>query len=303
MIPTQYIPWREVRTSWGSSRSLADYEIRHSGHFVPNDRSGVEHRVLETKFHLLRPGQSDQFAAIRKSCINPHHTVNTAQSCICSQISCGPSLLHMEQLCLCKSPFTWTLAASVYITPRTNIFRVTFSIKFQNSTLVYPLTSYKTSILEACKLSLLCRTIQIAVSGMASCKLLRANMNSSDETDMKPHAFNILLWRTWSSRCFALLHISTFLKLLNWASNRLANWKNNALQCCNGLAVGQPNDAQCLLLHHLATVLTECATGTPTAGWERTALAYKVRAKRCVRTCGRKLYELRNTIQEISLFP
>jgi len=155
MIPTEYIPWREVRTSWGSSRSSTDYEIRHAGHFVPNDRSGVEHRALETKFQLLLPGQSDQFAAIRKSCINPHHTVNMTQSCMCSQISCGPSWLHMQQLCLCKWPFIWTLAASVYITHRTYIFRVTISIKFQNSALVYHLISYKTSILEACKLSLL----------------------------------------------------------------------------------------------------------------------------------------------------
>jgi hypothetical protein len=59
----------------------------------------------------------------------------------------------------------------------------------------------------------------------------------------------------------------------------LADWWNIALQCCNGLAVGQPSDAQCLLLHQLATVLTECATGTPTAGWKRTVLPYKVWAK------------------------
>lgn len=119
----------------------------------------------------------------------------------------------------------------------------------------------------------------------------------------QPRVFNILFWLAWSSRCFALPHISPSLKLFNRASNRLADWRIIALQCCNALTVGQPSDAQSLLRHQFATVLTECAPGTLTEGWKRTALAYKAWAKRCVRTCGRKLYELRNLLQEISLCP
>jgi hypothetical protein len=126
-----------------------------------------------------------------KSCINPHHTVTMAVSCMCSQISCDPSCLHMQQLCLCKWPFIWTVAAFVYITPRTNIFRVTFSIKFQNSTLVYSSISYTTSILEACKLSLLCRTFQIAVSGMPRCKLLRTTKILLTKLTRQPRAFTL----------------------------------------------------------------------------------------------------------------
>ena len=129
------------------------------------------------------------FSNTNKSCINTHHTVTMAQSCMCSQISCGPYRLHMQQLCLCKWPFIWTVAAYVYITPRTNIFRVTFSIKFQNSTLVYSSISYTTSCLEACKLSLLCRTFQIAVSGMPRCKLLRATKILLTKLTRQPHAF------------------------------------------------------------------------------------------------------------------
>jgi hypothetical protein len=148
---------------------------------------------------------------------------------MCSQISCGPTCLHMQQLRLCKWPFIWTVAACVYITPRTNIFRITFSNKFQNSTLVNSSIPYTTSILEACKLSLLCRTFQIVISGMPRCKLLQATTILLTKLTWQPHAFTFFS-DVHGRRGGLRFSTSTF--SLNWLIEPRITWPTGRQSRC-----------------------------------------------------------------------